>query len=74
MRNGMVTLALGWHLLLPSSDEMKPVATQSESLGGWTHLGSFDSALACELARQAKSDRERSRAVCVFSEDPRLRR
>jgi hypothetical protein len=67
------SLAAGWFLLLPASD-MKPVAGQSESLAAWTHLGAFDSALACELARQAKSDRERSRAVCVFSEDPRLRR
>jgi hypothetical protein len=39
-----------------------------------TNLGSFESALACELARQAKSDRDRSRAICVFSEDTRLRR
>jgi len=68
------SLAAGWFLLLPASGDVKPVAGQSESLMAWTHLGAFDSALACELARQAKSDRERSRAICVFSEDPRLRR
>lgn len=73
-RKGIVTLALGWHLLIPNGGELKPVASQPESLVGWIHLGSFDSALACELARQAKSERERSRAVCVFSDDPRLPR
>ena len=67
------SLAAGWFLLLPASD-MKPVAGQSESLVAWTHLGAYESALACELARQAKSERERSRAICMFSEDPRLRR
>lgn len=68
------SLAAGWVLLIPVGDDVKPAATQSEALAGWRHLGSFESALACELARQARSDRERSRAVCVFSDDPRLRR
>lgn len=68
------SLAAGWFLLLPAGGDMKPIAGQSESLAGWSNLGSFESALACELARQAKSDRDRSRAICVFSEDTRLRR
>lgn len=67
-------LAAGWHLLLPTSGDVKPITGQPETLAGWRHLGSFDSAMACELARQARSDRERSHAVCVFSDDPRLRR
>jgi hypothetical protein len=70
----MGSLAAGWFLLVPAGGEMKPVAGQPESLARWTHLGAFQSALACELARQARSDRERSRAICVFSDDPRLRR
>ena len=68
------SLAAGWFLLMPASGDLKPVTGKAESLAAWTHLGAFESALGCELARQAKSDRERSRAVCVFSEDPRLRR
>jgi hypothetical protein len=70
----MGSLAAGWFLLIPTSGDLKPVHGRSESIAGWTHLGSFESALACELARQAKSERERSRAICVFSDDPRLRR
>ena len=68
------SLAVGWYLLLPSSGDLKPVANQPETLAGWINLGAYDSAMACELARQSRSDRERSRAVCVFSDDPRLRR
>lgn len=68
------SLAAGWFLLLPTSGDLKPVPGHSASLAGWTQLGSFASALACELARQAKSERERSRAICVFSDDPRLHR
>ncbi|HEY7038268.1 MAG TPA: hypothetical protein VID28_05420 [Methylomirabilota bacterium] len=67
-------LAVAWYLLLPNGGEFKPVANQSESLAGWRQLGAFDSALACELARLAKPERERSHAVCVLSDDPRLRR
>jgi hypothetical protein len=70
----MGSLAAGWFLLLPAGGDVKPVASQMESLVTWTHLGSFESAMACELARQARPDRERSRAICVFSDDPRLRR
>jgi hypothetical protein len=68
------SLAAGWFLLMPASGDLKPATGKAESLTAWTHLGAFESALGCELARQAKSERERSRAICVFSEDPRLRR
>jgi hypothetical protein len=64
----------GWFLLFPAPGDPKSAADPSESLVTWRKLGAFDSALACELARLAKSDRERSQAVCVFSDDPRLRR
>jgi hypothetical protein len=68
------SLAAGWYLLVPTSGDPKPVVNQPETLAGWIKLGAYDSAMACEFARQSRSDRERLRAVCVFSDDPRLRR
>ena len=64
--------AVGWYLLIPVGDDAKPA--ESGSPAGWSRPGSFESALACELARPARSDRERSRAVRAFSDDCRPRR
>ena len=75
MRKWIGTVLLGWYLLLPYRGDLKPAFGQAESLPRWQRVGAYDSALGCELARQARMERDRAlvmTAVCVISDDPRL--
>ena len=75
MRTWIGALMTAWYLLLPYRGDVKPIASQTDSLLSWQRLGTYQSALGCELARQkAEAQRAVATAVCIFSDDPRLGR
>jgi hypothetical protein len=74
MQNCIGVVLLGWYLLLPHRDDGPPGTNQPASFEKWHRVGAYDSALGCELARQARIGRDRTllmTAVCVMSEEPR---
>jgi hypothetical protein len=75
MRKWVGVVLLGWYLLLPYRSDVKPAAGQPDtSLPRWQRVGAYDSALGCELARQARMERDRAlvmTGVCVVSDDSR---
>ena len=70
MRKWIGTVLLGWYLPLPYRGDVKPATGQSDSLPRWQRVGAYQSALGCELARQARMERDRAlvmTGVCVLS-------
>ena len=49
-------LAIGWLLLLPPASNVRTVGDPLEPLSRWRQIGSFESALACHLAKQERID------------------
>jgi hypothetical protein len=74
MHKRVGAVLLGWYLLLPFRDDGKPIAGPPDPFPKWQRVGAYDSALGCELARQARIVRDRTvvmTAVCVMSDEPR---